>query len=475
MKPSFYRHVIVTLTLFCGEVFTGAAEVVPVIVNTTAETGNGSFTAAITTCNAIGGNAVVRFVIPKTVPDYDSTTETWTIRLTDTPPSLSVSGVLIDGPVSRDGKPQVLIDGVDHSVEYALQLVDTKNVTVRGLAVCRFLYGIQIYGRNSSNNAVYGCYLGTDGDRAKGNYVGVEMISGTSGNRIGSPLLGDRNVVSGNEHIGIRISDANGNQVVNNLVGVDRTGSKSVPNHDGICVEGKSTGNVIGGAGENERNIVSGNIAYGVDLFGAGVRKNLVIGNYIGTDIDGTAAIPNTYGVLFDDRSSENRVGGLEKGEGNLISGNTAFGGYFYNNGTCRNEMIGNRIGTDATGTKAIPNETGIHIDGGTFENLVDSNLVSGNLVAGITIFSIVSDRNVIVKNKIGTDISGNNRLGNGEDGIRIAFGPQENVIGGKEEKDGNVIAFNGRHGIMIESEGNVPNRIGENDIHDNAEEAVKR
>lgn len=86
--------------------------------------------------------------------------------------------------------------------------------------------------------------------------------------------------------------------------------------------------------------------------------------------------------------------------------------------------MIGNRIGTDASGTKAIPNETGIHIDGGTFENLVDSNVVSGNLVAGITIFSILSDRNVITKNKIGTDISGSKPLGNGEDGIRIAFGP---------------------------------------------------
>jgi len=206
-------------------------------------------------------------------------------------------------------------------------------------------------------------------------------------------------------------------------------------NYDGICIEGTSSGNMIGGAQPGERNVFSGNVAYGVDLFGWGVTQNRVVGNFIGTDITGTRAVPNTYGVLFDDRSHHNLVGGTGPNEWNLISGNTAFGAYFYNNGTHSNSFQGNRIGTDVTGRYALPNETGVHIDGGTFDNTVDRNLISGNRVAGITLFSIKTDRNVITRNLIGTDIDGKLPLGNGADGIRIVFGSQNNTVGDRRRR----------------------------------------
>ena len=274
-------------------------------------------------------------------------------------------------------------------------------------------------------------------------------------------------MVSGNKHVVIRISDADRNVVIGNFVGLDPGGRTCLPNGDGICVEGRSAGNRIGGPAAGERNVVSGNTAYGVDLFGWGVRHNRILGNYIGTDHTGTRAAGNTYGVLFDDRAHENVLGGLAEGEGNVISGNTAFGAYFYNNGTRANVCQGNRIGTDATGTRRLGNETGVHIDGATRENVVDRNTIAGNRVAGVTIFAVHTDCNVVMRNRIGVDVTGKRPLGNGADGVRIAFGPRDNTIGGPDA--GNVIAHNGAAGVSVDSAETRGNRISCNAIYANA------
>jgi hypothetical protein len=171
--------------------------------------------------------------------------------------------------------------------------------------------------------------------------------------------------------------------------------------------------------------------------------------------------VPNTYGILFDDRSNHNSV------IGNLISGNTAFGAYFYNNGTNTNTLSGNLIGTNSAGTKAIPNETGVHIDGASFGTIIDSNLISGNSANGITVFAAYTDINLITRNKIGTDITGTLPLGNSEDGIRISQGPKYNFIGGTPET-ANIIAFNGKNGVAVESDLSDYNRISCNSIYKN-------
>ena len=70
--------------------------------------------------------------------------------------------------------------------------------------------------------------------------------------------------------------------------------------------------------------------------------------------------------------------------------------------------------------------------------------------MAGVTLFALYTDYNLITRNRIGTDLSGQAPLGNGADGIRIAFGPKNNIIGGTEE-EGNVIAHNGQKSIALE------------------------
>ncbi len=424
---------------------------IAVVVTNTRDRGAGSLREAIERCNRVGGRVRVRFEIPDMDPGFDRTTGQWTIQLAEMLPPITASHLLIDGR-------RIVLSGSGHSIECAFLILNASNVVIRGFTIREFLYGVQIHGAKARGNRIAGSQL-------VNNFNAIEILSGAGGNVVGGTTEADRNIIVGNQHIGIRISDADGNRVCGNYVGVDQSGRKAKPNYDGICIEGRSRNNLIGGRSTGERNIASGNIAYGIDLFGAGVKENIVIGNFIGTDATGTAPVPNTYGVLFDDRAAGNILGGLGEGEWNLISGNTAFGAYIYNNGTRGNIVRGNRIGTDVACTYAIPNETGVHIDGGAVSNLVEHNLVSGNLVAGITIFALNTDRNVIRANRIGVGVDGR-PLGNGSDGIRIVLGPRGNVLGGTRQE--NLIANNGGCGIAVEPAERRGNAILENVFRSN-------
>lgn len=448
-------------------------------VTTTRDAGPGSFRDALNAVNRSGGNAAVTFRIPVSDAGFDARSGTWTITVLDTLPPITVSRVRFDGdtqtasPGSTNGAgPRIVLCGNGHSVENAFCLLNAAHCTICGFVIGQFLYGIQVYGPGAHDNRIAGNHIGIDaaGQKPLGNYNGVELLSGAHDNVIGGGESGGGNLVSGNQHIGIRISDAHRNVIIGNRVGLDAAAVRAVPNCDGICIEGRSTANRVGGVSRGERNIVSGNVAYGVDLFGWGVSGNLILGNYIGTDRSGMKAVPNTYGVLFDDRAHDNILGGLGAGECNLISGNTAFGAYCYNHGTRANVIRGNLIGTDASGEAALPNETGVHIDGGTVENVVDANVIAGNLVGGVTLFGIQTDRNRITRNLVGVGRRGARQLGNGADGVRVAFGPRDNVIGGSPEQ-ANVIAHSGGSGVVVES--GSGNRISCNSIRDNARAAL--
>ncbi|MFH0894794.1 MAG: T9SS type A sorting domain-containing protein, partial [Bacteroidota bacterium] len=179
------------------------------------------------------------------------------------------------------------------------------------------------------------------------------------------------------------------------------------------------------------------------------------------------AALPNTYGVLFDDGSNLNVVGTSNAADRNIISGNSEYGIFIYNYGTRDNIVEGNFIGTDITGTIAIPNANGIVIDGAPRHHLVKNNVISGNTQEGIVIHMTYSDNHIIVGNKIGTDYTGLNPLGNGTDGIRLAENVHENVIGGSAA-DANVIAYNAKCGVNVMTADSWNNSIRCNSIYNN-------
>ena len=141
---------------------------------------------------------------------------------------------------------------------------------------------------------------------------------------------------------------------------------------------------------------------------------NLVQGNFVGTDLTGETAPGNREtGILV--RCDRNRIGGTVRAAGNLVSGNTGGGIRIQGSG---NEVLGNLVGTDASGTRALPNGAdGIVASGG---NTIGGsapgarNLVSGNVGVGIA----AGPSETIQGNFVGTDASGRARLPNARGGI---------------------------------------------------------
>ena len=390
-------------------------------------------------------------------------------------PYIINSNVVIDGNTqttthgdTNPNGPEIMLYG-GGTIDYGLFIFNSSNCIINGLIISKFIYGVEIAGNTSRNNQVRGNYIGTNYNASDtlGNNIGIEILGGPKHNGIGGTVAAYHNIVSGNNHIGIRIANADSNIIAGNYVGVDRTGTYALRNYDGISVEGTSKYNIIGSYSVAGRNLVSGNVAYGIPVFGAGCNNNTIIGNYIGTDVTGTIAIPNTYGVLFDDGASFNLLGGRKSGAGNLLSGNSGYGVFIYNNSTNSDTVRGNLIGTKAGGTQALPNTNGIVIDGIPRYHVVDSNVISGNLQQGIVIHATGTDYNVITRNFIGTDITGQTSVPNQIDGIRIGEGPQHTLIGGSMT-NGNIIANNGGNGVTIMTEGDYYNTISGNSIYHN-------
>ena len=153
----------------------------------------------------------------------------------------------------------------------------------------------------------------------------------------------------------------------------------------GVHIRFSATNNTIGGTSASARNIISGNTADGIEIDGTGTSNNLVQGNYIGTDVTGAAGLANSgQGVRVHSAATNITIGGAAAGAGNVISGNGGQGIEIRDLGTNGNVVRGNRIGTNAAGTAAIPNViAGISIDGRTANNIVGGTVANeGNLIA---------------------------------------------------------------------------------------------
>jgi titin len=202
----------------------------------------------------------------------------------------------------------------------------------------------------------------------------------------------------------------------------------------------------------------------GIDLWSAG--GNTVEGNFIGTDVTGTADLGNaSYGVYILG-TADNTVGGAVAGAGNLISGNDRSGVFIYPATATGNRVEGNLIGTDITGAASLGNRgDGVLMDyaldntiGGTVAEA--RNVISGNGAVGVRIFwGLTAMGNQVQGNFIGTDVSGTTALGNADHGVAITNGPA-NTIGGMVPGAGNVISGNASVGVYIGGSGSTGNQV---------------
>ncbi len=347
--------------------------------------------------------------------------------------------------------------------------------------------GIEITG-GSSLNVVAGNVIGLNGSgtQALGNGgVGIKMELGSANNRVGTNGDGvsdvlERNVISANgQNGGVLIEDvgSDNNIVAGNLIGTNAAGTAAIGNLNyGVRIQNGAKFNRIGTNGDgnfdaDERNVISGSQLDGVRINDAATTGNIVAGNFIGTDVNGTLDLGNAGSGVAIDNAPNNIIGGSVASARNIISGNTADGIQISGTSAAANIIAGNYIGTDITGTldrgnalhgvlvqnAATNNRIGTDADGSG--DAAERNVISGNTGDGIRILGAGTDGNVIAGNYIGTNAAGSAALGNsgGGGGVYVVNGAANTLIGGTTPGAGNVISGNNGssgEGIEIESAG---------------------
>lgn len=436
-----------------------SARAATLVVNTTADSGRGSLRQAIT--NARAGDTIT--FDPAVFPPGNPAT----IFVQSALPALTQNNVTIDA--SNAG---VILDGSQTPPGTYGLTIQADLCVIRGLTIQRFDWdGIRIepgadsntiggdrrvgVGPNGQGNLIIlnqasGISIRGGANLIRGNYIGVDRSGmldqgnamngialwwGATANTIGGTSPGYRNVIGGNEHNGVWIGgeDTCRNEVIGNYIGTNADGTAPVANtHDGIRADGSTHDNRI------EGNVLSGNGSNGIVISG-GAHHNVVYGNLIGTDRTGTFAVGGQPGGGIDlsTGAHHNTVGGPSAAERNVIGGNGIDGIFIQGQETQYNTVQGNYIGTDISGTKPIPNPWGIWILGAGPNNLITGNLISHNTRQGIEVSESAQ----------GSEIISNTISHNGEDGIRFAW---NNLS--PHRVAGNVITGNGRAGVLIES-----------------------
>ena len=279
---------------------------------------------------------------------------------------VTIQGFTITGATGED-KAGIYIHG---SVVESCEVLDNKIRGNDGGICLNDAFKTKINGNEIINNNVYG----------------VRLKNGAKSNIIGGATEGARNIISGNTYLGVEITGVGteGNKVLGNYIGTDKDGMNPLPNRCGIGIIDTARENIIGGAAEGERNIISGNFFHGIEITGVGTEVNKVVGNYIGTDKDGMKPLPNLCGVEIRDGAMRNIIGGAAEGERNIISGNEQSGVIIMDEGTCRNKVVGNYIGTDKDGMNPLLNHMcGIEISGDGV-NVVNATAWSEELQYGV-------------------------------------------------------------------------------------------
>lgn len=405
-----------------------------VTVTTTADSGAGSLRQALLDVNSDPISPhIIEFSIGSGVKVIQPATAL---------PEITVPYVLIDGttqPGWAVGEPMIVLDGSQLTpyTENGLVINGGYNCLIRGLVI-----------NNGFNNGI--------------------VISSSGGN-------------------------ADSNVITDCFIGVDQTGTAAAGNKTGILIQATPTSAInnciIGGGSYSPNNIISGNSDYGIALI-SNVNFTTISNNVIGTDIDGTKAIPNGLsGILLlgsttpviTEQCFQNFI------QSNLISGNTGSGISLQSN-AIQNIIQNNTIGLDSSGIVALANAIGISTEGqippnpadplnGSVEGTsINNNIIAGNSSHGI-LLSTNTMHSSINGNIIGSDSTVTvTNVGNGNIGISILGTTDapciENSIGLFQ---GNTILYN-TSGIVIDGDPSTPsinNAIITNSISQNGNDGI--
>jgi hypothetical protein len=387
----------------------------------------------------------------------------------------NIVGLNASGTASQGNLlPGILLDGVSGNSVGGDQAGAGNVLSNNGTA------GLAIE-RGASGNMVQGNLIGTDptGTIALGPIQnGVEILDSPS-NTIGGTNGLAGNLISGNSLSGVFLSGAatSGNSVLGNQIGTDRSGTQALGNGlDGVQIS-SAVMNTIGGTSPGSRNLISANRANGVDLRGRAIG-NVVAGNFIGTTNSGVSALGNSQdGVFLTAGATSNVIGGTDPAAANLISANQSNGVELFA-GATNNLVEANRIGSDSSGSQTLGNSNAGVLINNASNNTIGGptsttgqqagNVISGNGSSGVLISGASATSNTVQGNLIGTDSSGGHALPNSSSGVTIDSA-KDNLIGGNQAGDGNIVAANRTFGVLLLGSGATGNRVAGNLIGTNA------
>ena len=182
---------------------------------------------------------------------------------------------------------------------------------------------------------------------------------------------------------GIMLSSEGNNIIEGNYLGTNLAGTAALCNSGNGIFLFNSSDNVIGGTTPAARNLISGNRFPGVGIGGEFSTGNQVKGNYIGTNASGNADLGNRGNGLIVINGTGHIIGGTTAGSGNLISGNDSPGVAIGFSDPSGVLVQGNLIGTNVAGTSALPNQGGGVIVGGFFQLNGEPITATDNTIGG--------------------------------------------------------------------------------------------
>ncbi|HZM87895.1 MAG TPA: HYR domain-containing protein [Blastocatellia bacterium] len=204
---------------------------------------------------------------------------------------------------------------------------------------------------------------------------------------------------------------------------------------------------------------------YGIRLQNFG--GNIVEGNYIGTNLNGNAALPNGRGI-FINLTPDNQIGGTTAAARNVISGNTGNGVDIQGTTALGNTVQGNFIGTNAAGTAGLGNGGfGISVQLQAIATIGGTNAGAGNVISanGIGIGFGAAAGSLVQGNFIGTDVNGVGDLGNNQMGVQVTTVSPNNTFGGTTVAARNIVSGNNINGFQIRQTGTDGNIVQGNFI----------
>ncbi len=283
--------------------------------------------------------------------------------------------------------------------QWGIRIIDSPNNNIDGTTIgCNALDGVGISGASSAGNNLHGNYIGVVafGGPVSNTLAGVAMWGGAHNNLIGDAAT-QGNIIGANKNSGVYIGDptTHDNVVQLNSIGISSTTNIS-NTWDGVTIAN----------GAHDNWILTNTIAYnqykGVYLT-SGAYSNRLQAN--------TIRLQSQTGVVIDGGAYYNTVGTGGQALGNTISGNAYDGVYIGGSATGLNAVFGNRIGTNAAGNAAEPNQgNGVYLNDSTSYNSIgytgnERNIISGNCGDGILLGWGTHD-NQILANDIGLNRS---------------------------------------------------------------------